>query len=536
MKQINWTRVLTILLVFLAGYALLYITGSILSRFKHALLIFVLGAMLAYVLTPLVNRLTLAIRVRWASILLSYLLLAGILFVLGVLLFTPFIQQSQALVDNLHTPSLNSLQSVSVVQRDARTLQTDLKAQQQALRTGGITVTQDMILRTRTDINRLQADVLALQTGTINGAGRGVRLRARSPGGRLPPNPRPQTQVPMSYVRPIASNVNLVASNYTAATRDPLAIDPVSLGQAQSHAKFVRQRAKRMQDVMLSMPVLLLRAQTWLDQHNVGADLHSKFGEAARQISDQGTNILDNAVTILSETANTLLNLALILIIAFYLLSDGSRLIHGGINLIPVRYREQVWYFIQSLDKVLGGYVRGQLLLSALAGILGGGGAAALGVPFPLLIGIMTFLLESIPVIGPIVALVPAVVISLFFMPFLSTVLLLAWNMIFQQLVTNVLGPRILGSAVGIHPLEAMMAVLVGYPLGGFLGAFLAVPVAGIVHILIRELYGYFVLGKSLPTATVVVTGVDGLPSTPSESSTEGRQQPVEKDPRAVPS
>jgi hypothetical protein len=63
--------------------------------------------------------------------------------------------------------------------------------------------------------------------------------------------------------------------------------------------------------------------------------------------------------------------------------------------------------------------------------------------------------------------------------------------------------------AVGIHPLEAILAVLVGYPLGGFLGAFLAVPVAGIFHIVVRELYAYFVLGHSLPTAVAPPTPIE---------------------------
>jgi predicted PurR-regulated permease PerM len=61
-----------------------------------------------------------------------------------------------------------------------------------------------------------------------------------------------------------------------------------------------------------------------------------------------------------------------------------------------------------------------------------------------------------------------------------------------------------MGIAVGIHPLEALLAVLVGFPLGGFLGAFLAVPIMGIVHILIREAYSYFVLGKALPGMPLV--------------------------------
>jgi predicted PurR-regulated permease PerM len=303
----------------------------------------------------------------------------------------------------------------------------------------------------------------------------------------------------------IIAHVNLLSSDYARATANRTSVNGPLLVQAISEAKKAHAAATSMYHTMATTPILLLRSQTWLDQHNIRVDLHSKFGDAATQISNQGTLILDNAITILSKTATILLDMTLILIISFFLLNDGGRLMRQGIALVPANYREQVWFFISSLDKVVGGYIRGQLFLSLLAGILGGGGAALLGVPYPLLIGIVTFLLQSIPVIGPMVAIVPAVAISLFFMPLLTTVVLAAWFVVFQQIVTNVLGPRIMGMAVGIHPLEALLAVLVGFPLGGFLGAFLAVPVAGIVHILLREAYAYFVLGRSLPTATVPI-------------------------------
>jgi predicted PurR-regulated permease PerM len=250
-------------------------------------------------------------------------------------------------------------------------------------------------------------------------------------------------------------------------------------------------------------PILLLDAQTWLDEHHIRVDLSSKFGQVAHEISSQGTSVLDNAITILSETATILLDTILVLIISIYLLSDGGRIIRASVNLVPLDMREQAWFFIGSLDKVLGGYIRGQIFLSALAGVLGGGGAAVLGVPYPLLIGIMTFILESVPVIGPMVAVVPAVAISMVFDPPLTTAALLLWFIVYQQVVTNILGPRIFGMAVGIHPLEALAAVLIGYPLGGLLGAFLAVPIAGILHILVKEAYAYFVLGHALPTAPV---------------------------------
>src|SRR5437588_3273514 len=109
LRQPNWTRILTILLVILASRALLYISFSILLRFGQAILLFVLGTIVAYILTPLVNRLEMAFRVRWLAIFMAYVMIALGLFALSLSLFTPFVEQSRSLVDNLHTPSSSSL-------------------------------------------------------------------------------------------------------------------------------------------------------------------------------------------------------------------------------------------------------------------------------------------------------------------------------------------------------------------------------------------------------------------------------------------
>src|SRR5437588_2799734 len=101
MRQINWTRVLTILLVVLASFAILFVTASVLFRFTQAILLFVLGAIVAYILTPLVNQLETAFRARWLAIVVAYIMLAIALVTIAVLLFTPFVQQSQSLVDNM---------------------------------------------------------------------------------------------------------------------------------------------------------------------------------------------------------------------------------------------------------------------------------------------------------------------------------------------------------------------------------------------------------------------------------------------------
>src|SRR5438067_877527 len=141
MKQPNWTRILTILLVILTGYAVLYVTALVLSHFKHALFIFFMAGMLAYILTPLVNRLEVVVRLRWVAVLSSYVLVAVLLFALGILLVTPFIQQSQSLIDNLRTPSASTIAAVQRVRVDTTTLLHHLQGQKHRYLAGSTTTT-----------------------------------------------------------------------------------------------------------------------------------------------------------------------------------------------------------------------------------------------------------------------------------------------------------------------------------------------------------------------------------------------------------
>lgn len=491
MKHLNWTRTLTILLVILASYALVYITVTFLSRFSHAILLFVLGAMVAYILTPLVNRLEEPLHVRWSGILLSYMILAALITGLGVMLFTPFVDQSKSLVDNLQNPTSSSLKTITLAQRDTSDLVSLLELQQSFMK-GAQRLPLSQVSAANQQFLLVERDIANLKRGVISGRSHTPPATGRTGSDKLTSYPQPQTKVPPSYAASLSVPLTRTESNYAQATSSPNAIDVAALNRAVSNAKKSSTAAHRVYHTMATTPILVLRSQTWLDQHGLKVDVADLFGQAAQQISSQGTLVLDNAITLLSDAANALLNITLILIIAFYLLNDGPRLIRKAEDLIPHDYREQGQFFFASVDRVVGGYIRGQIFLSVLAGVLGGGGAAVLGVPYPLLIGIMTAVLEAVPVIGPLVAFIPAVLISLFFMPVLTTVILAVWYVIFQQVVTNILGPRVMGIAVGIHPLEALLAVLVGYPIGSFLGAFLAVPVAGIIHILVREAYLYF--------------------------------------------
>jgi predicted PurR-regulated permease PerM len=104
---------------------------------------------------------------------------------------------------------------------------------------------------------------------------------------------------------------------------------------------------------------------------------------------------------------------------------------------------------------VLGGYLRGQLTLALIIGVAAGVGTGLLGLPYAVVLGVLAGLFELVPMFGPILLVVPAVIVALF-MPFPTVVWVILFFLAIQQVENNVLAPRISGHAVGLHPLGAM--------------------------------------------------------------------------------
>ena len=273
---------------------------------------------------------------------------------------------------------------------------------------------------------------------------------------------------------------------------------------------------------------MIIAGQSWLDQHHIPVDLHKLLGKFVHSLSNQSSSILDNAITVLQSITTFLLDMVIIVILSIWFLIDGRRFIAFVLGLLPEGRRDHGWYFINRLNDVLGGYIRGQLLVAIMIGIMAGTGCYLLGVPYALLIGIVAFLCESIPVVGPVLASLPAIAISLFTQPFYKTLIVVGFFIAIQQLEQNFIGPRITGHAVGIHPVVAIVAVIVGLQIGGFWGAFLAVPAAGVIAVVVKEGYRYFILRQPLSSATVPQVEIPGISRGSPAEQTEETREPVD--------
>lgn len=175
-------------------------------------------------------------------------------------------------------------------------------------------------------------------------------------------------------------------------------------------------------------------------------------------------------------------------VVVLFMLLDKSQLRKGYIKLFPPEYREKASHITGTISKKVGGYVRGQLLLMLAVGILTAIGLKIVGIEFALLLGIVAGILEIIPLVGPVIASVPGVLVGLAQDPSLALWALLVY-VIVQRIENHFLTPLILGKFLEMHPLIIIVAILIAASTIGVFGVILSPAIAAAVYVLVQELY-----------------------------------------------
>ena len=220
--------------------------------------------------------------------------------------------------------------------------------------------------------------------------------------------------------------------------------------------------------------------------------------ESLRSVIDDTINrfqqiTLDLIGAVVNRTVGVfsgLFNLILAPILAFYLLRDLELIKRGIVNVLPSTHRRELVALGADIDAVLGGFVRGQLLVAVIVGVLVGVILSLLGMRFAALIGIIAGITNIIPYFGPVIGAIPAIALALLTGPVLALKVLIALVAV-QQLEGSIISPQIVGDRVGLHPLTIIFALLAGAKLFGFLGLLLAVPVAGVIKVTLKHLFDY---------------------------------------------
>lgn len=187
------------------------------------------------------------------------------------------------------------------------------------------------------------------------------------------------------------------------------------------------------------------------------------------------------------------INLVLIPVVTFYLLRDWDDIVARIHNLIPRRHQDTAAALARQTDEVLGSFVRGQMVVMLVLGMIYSSGLWLLGLDLALPIGLLAGLVSFVPYLGFIVGLLSAGVAALLqFKTGMPLLWVLAVFGVGQILEATVLTPRLVGERVGLHPVAVIFAIMAGGQLFGFFGILLAIPVAAALMVWLRYLHDYY--------------------------------------------
>jgi predicted PurR-regulated permease PerM len=249
-----------------------------------------------------------------------------------------------------------------------------------------------------------------------------------------------------------------------------------------------REGARFAQDV----PRLVadLRAQLETNPNPIIRNAATRIFQSVNERTGNGGGVPvspDTAVGVVSSVGGGIVTLFTLFLIAFYWITEKALIKRAVAGLFTPGQRPRVIHLWAEVEAKLGAWLRGQLILMVVVGVLATAAYGIMGLPFWLILGVIAGLTEAIPNVGPIIGAIPAVLVALT-VDWKLALAVVAFVTVLQLLENAVLVPRIMKGAVGLTPLTVILAILAGSEFRGVAGALLAVPIAGALSVILCDI------------------------------------------------
>ncbi len=240
--------------------------------------------------------------------------------------------------------------------------------------------------------------------------------------------------------------------------------------------------------ISLFVPVVVAQVETL---SKVLPKYQASFPYYVHKITDTSVAFVDNALSYIPSVAGFLFSAFMILIVSFYFVLDKERMNEELYTLLPKKWHGHATYLQELIDSTFGSFIRMQIIFGIIAGIATWLIMTAFGVDFAASTSLIAGLLTFIPMIGGLLALIPPVAIALFIDPVKGLLVLLAL-LAMQQIVFNIIGPRLLGRALQLHPVIVLLSFFIGYKIAGGFGVIFAVPVFAVLFVVLHSIAHHF--------------------------------------------
>jgi predicted PurR-regulated permease PerM len=243
----------------------------------------------------------------------------------------------------------------------------------------------------------------------------------------------------------------------------------------------------------------------WLAAHNVKMSLSGYMTHPPPNVRTWGELIAGTTLRVLEHLSRDLVEGFLVLLITLYFLIYSEEMREKANHALPARLLPYANQWQDDVNRILGGFVRGQLVLALTIGAMAAVLCLALGLKLWLLIGLFVVVAALIPVVGPFIGAIPAVIAALVsptahFNPIVRVVVLIVCFGIINEVGSKILYPRLVGAALGLHEVLVLFILLAGFEIGGLTGVLFAAPLTALVIVTLTQLYR---LWQGLPPLSV---------------------------------
>ena len=221
-----------------------------------------------------------------------------------------------------------------------------------------------------------------------------------------------------------------------------------------------------------------------VQRYNVDTYIEENQDRLRSTLRNFGTPALDIARTL----ASTLFAFLTILVLAFLMVLEGPKIGRGSLNVFDEPRRERLRLVAVDCGKAVTGYMAGNLAISLIAGVSTFVFLTLLNVPFAGVLGLWVAFADLIPLVGATLGAIPTVAVAFLASP-TKGIATIVFYVVYQQFENHILQPTVMSRTVNLNPLAVLVSVLVGVELFGVLGALLAIPAAGIIQVIARDIY-----------------------------------------------
>jgi len=252
---------------------------------------------------------------------------------------------------------------------------------------------------------------------------------------------------------------------------------PPVIEQAKEFSQNLPQYSQNLQNSFAGI-------NNFFQTQHVAFDIQKIINESISGLTSFSGNIFSTTVGFFSGFISVLVVLAL----AFYMTATKDGIKKFVVLLTPEAYKNYAADSVMRVQRKIGKWMQGQLILMLIIAVLDFVGLSIIGVPFALILAIFAGIMEIIPYFGPLISAIPGIILGFTISPWVGFLAGVVY-FVAQQFESHVIVPQVMKKAVGLNPIAVILALLVGIKLGGVMGAILSIPIATAAGVFLGDFF-----------------------------------------------